>query len=111
MLPYSLIELLIRYQEEMRHYVPPPGTRGFSEGVGKKKTKKNKNAPKGPLSAYFIFTSMIRPTVVFERPDLNLPGVTKEIAQRWRNLSPEDRVPYEEKSKLDKQRYESHPIP
>ncbi|CAM9099948.1 unnamed protein product, partial [Ectocarpus fasciculatus] len=93
----------MRYQEEMRHYVAPPGTRGF-DGPGKKKMKKNKNAPKGPLSAYFIFTSHIRPTVVSEHPELNLPGVTKEIAQRWRNLSAEERVPFEEKSKADKQR-------
>lgn len=94
----------LRYQEEMRHYIPPPGTRGYAEG-SKKKQKKNKDAPKGPLSAYFIFTSQIRPTVVFERPDLNLPGVTKEIAQRWRSLTPEERIPFEEKSKLDKKRY------
>jgi hypothetical protein len=93
----------MRYQEEMRHYVAPPGTRG-SEGAGKKKMKKNKNAPKGPLSAYFIFSSHIRPSVVAERPDLNLPGVTKEIAQRWRALTAEERVPFEEKSKADKQR-------
>ena len=91
-----------RYQEEMKSYVPPPGTRGFVDG--KKKSKKNKNAPKGPLSAYFIYTAHIRPTVVFERPDLNLPGVTKEIANRWRALSPEERLPFEEKSKLDKRR-------
>ena len=91
----------------MRHYVAPPGTRGFNDGPGKKKKKKNKDAPKNPLSAYFIFTSHIRPSVVLERPDLNLPGITKEVAQRWRNLSPEERVPFEEKSKQDKQRYVS----
>lgn len=94
---------ICRYQEEMRHYVAPPGTRGF-EG-GKKKRKKSKDAPKTPLSGYFIFSSHIRPTVVMERPDLNLPGVTKEIAERWRNLSAEDRIPFEEKSKVDKQRF------
>jgi structure-specific recognition protein 1 len=87
----------------MRHYSPPPGTRGYLD-AGKVKQKKSKDAPKGPLSAYFIFTSHIRPSVVIERPDLNLPGITKEIAQRWRNLSPEERVPFEEQSKLDKQR-------
>ena len=92
-----------RYQEEMRHYVAPPGTRGY-DGGGKIKRKKNKDAPKTPLSAYFIFSNEIRPTVVAERPDLNLPGVTKEIAHRWRHLSPEQKVPYEEKSKVDKQR-------
>jgi hypothetical protein len=84
----------------MRHYIGPTG---FGD-TGKKKMKKNKNAPKGPLSAYFIFTSHIRPAVVAEHPSLNLPGVTKEIAQRWRSLSAEDRIPFEEKSKLDKQR-------
>lgn len=95
----------MRYQEEMRHYVAPPGTRGFAGGA-KKKRKKNKDAPKSPLSAYFIFSSHIRPTVVFQHPDLNLPGVTKEIAERWRNLSAEDKIPFEEKSRADKQRYQ-----
>ncbi|CAM9171665.1 unnamed protein product, partial [Ectocarpus fasciculatus] len=87
----------MRYQEEMRHYVAPPGTRGF-DGAGKKKRKKNKDAPKTPLSAYFVFSNEIRRHVVAQRPDLNLPGVTKEIAERWRNLSPEQKIPYEEKS-------------
>lgn len=87
----------------MRHYVAPPGTRGF-DGAGKKKRKKNKDAPKTPLSAYFVFSNEIRRHVVAQRPDLNLPGVTKEIAERWRNLSPEQKIPYEEKSRVDKQR-------
>ena len=90
----------------MRHYIPPAGTRGFSEGPGgKKKKKKSKDAPKNPLSAYFIFTGHIRLSVVKEMPTLNLPDITKEVAHRWRNLSVDERIPFEEKSKIDKQRY------
>lgn len=99
-----LFRLLRRYQEEMRHYVPPPGTRGY-DSTGKKK-RKAPDAPKTPLSAYFMFTRHIRPTVVFERPDLNLPGITQEVARRWRLLSPEEKIPYEEQSNHDKQRYQ-----
>jgi hypothetical protein len=88
----------------MRHYVPPPGTRGY-DSSGKKK-KKAADAPKTPLSAYFMFTKYIRPTVVFERPDLNLPGVTQEVARRWRLLNADEKIPYEEQSTIDKQRYQ-----
>ena len=87
----------------MRHYVPPPGTRGY-DNAGKKK-KKAADSPKTPLSAYFMFTKHIRPTVVFERPDLNLPGITQEVARRWRLLSADEKIPYEEQSEQDKQRY------
>jgi hypothetical protein len=94
----------LRYQEELRHYVPPPGHRDITDTANRKKTKGRKDSPKLPLSAFFIFSSHIRPSVVIERPDLNLPGITKEITQRWRNLTPEERVPFQEQSKLDKRR-------
>ena len=94
---------MFRYQDEMKFYAPPPGTRGY-DSTGKKK-KKAADAPKTPLSAYFMFTKHMRPTVVFERPDLNLPGVTQEIARRWRMLSAEEKAPYEEQSNADKQRF------
>lgn len=109
-----------RYDEEMRTYVPPAeeaeedaprrlqGMSAAEEALSdpKKKAKKPPFAPKGPLSAYFIYTNHVRPMVVFEHPDLSLPAITKEIASRWRALPPEEKAPFEEKSALDKRRYQ-----
>jgi hypothetical protein len=48
----------IRYQEEMKHYVP------MDEPGGKrKKAKKDPNAPKRNMSAYFLYSVYIRPIV------------------------------------------------
>jgi hypothetical protein len=106
-----------RFDEEMRKYVSPNDALDGETEAGEaeeeeevidpgKKAKKSPLAPKGPLSAYFIFTNHIRPMVVLERPDLTLPAVTKEIASRWRAMTPEEKAPYEEKSAMDKRRYQ-----
>jgi hypothetical protein len=113
-----------RFEEEMKSYVPPydaseekeeeeevrrlqaPSAAEEDMVDPRRKVKKSPFAPKGPLSAYFIFTNHIRPMVVLERPDLSLPEVTKEIASRWRALSLEEKAPYEEKSLMDKRRYQ-----
>lgn len=74
----------------------------------KKKAKKvkDKNAPKKNLSAYFMFTQSTREALKQERPGMSVTETAKELGVRWKELAAEDREPYEEMAKLDKQRYE-----
>lgn len=79
--------------------------RSAAEGATKK--KKDPNAPKRPLTAYLYFANDKRDGVRAKNPDLTLAQVTSLIGQQWRDLSSEDKKPYEEKAVADKKRYES----
>lgn len=100
----------IRRETEMKSYVPPSddeGSDGDSDGdKPKKRAKKDKNAPKGALTAYFVFSNEVRAQIKAEHPDFAVTQISKETANRWRTLTAEEKAPYEEKSKLDKERYQ-----
>lgn len=109
----------LRYQSEMVDYVPPvdqeDGRGSGDEEAGgsskkqqkKKKQKKDKNAPKGGLSSYIIFSNEMRQQIKEENPTLSLTDISKSIGAKWRDMTAEDKLPFEEKSKLDKERYKS----
>lgn len=79
-------------------------------GKSRKGNLKDPNAPKKPLSAYFLFLRAIRadPTMtqaVFEGEQ----ETTKQsvlAAAKWRGLSETDKQPYLERAEADKARYE-----
>jgi len=81
----------IRYQEEMKHYVPmeEPGGR-------RKKQKKDPNAPKRNMSAYFLYSVHIRPTIKAENPEASFGDIARLISTRFKEL------PEKEKSKWEK---------
>lgn len=81
------------------------------EGKSRKGNLKDPNAPKKPLSAYFLFLKGIR-----EDEDLraNVWGQETETtkqsvlaAERWRGLSVDEKKPYLQQAEKDKQDYES----
>ncbi|KAI4902821.1 hypothetical protein NFI96_025037 [Prochilodus magdalenae] len=89
-----------RYDEEMRHYVPP-------KGMGKKgRKKKDPNAPKRPPSAFFIFCSEHRPTVKSEYPNLTIGEIAKKLGEMWSKLGAKDRSPFEQKAVQLRGKYE-----
>eukprot|EP00468_Gymnochlora_sp_CCMP2014_P010934 CAMPEP_0167753054 /NCGR_PEP_ID=MMETSP0110_2-20121227/7494_1 /TAXON_ID=629695 /ORGANISM="Gymnochlora sp., Strain CCMP2014" /LENGTH=882 /DNA_ID=CAMNT_0007638765 /DNA_START=15 /DNA_END=2663 /DNA_ORIENTATION=- len=71
----------------------------------KKRKKKNKNAPKKGKSAFLIYSMDIRSSVTKEFPDKKFGEIQAEVGKRWKALSKEEKLPYEEKSKEDKKRY------
>jgi len=88
-----------RYESEMSHYVPPPG--------GKKgKKKKDPNAPKRALSAFFHFCNDERPKVRAEMGDASVGEVAKELGRRWQDCTGDQKARYEAMAARDKQRYE-----
>jgi high mobility group protein B1 len=89
-----------RYDREMQNYTPPAG-----EG-GRKRKKKDPNAPKRPLSAFFLFCHDERPSVRALYPTYGVGDVAKELGERWGKITPENKVKYEAKAAVDKGRYE-----
>jgi hypothetical protein len=91
----------VRYDREMASYTPPAG-----EGGGRKRKKKDPNAPKRPLSAFFLFCHDERPSVKQVYPSYSVGEVAKELGERWSKVTPEVKQMYEQKAGKDKQRYE-----
>jgi len=73
---------------------------------GGDKKKKDPNAPKRGLSAYMFFANEQRETVREENPGITFGQVGKVLGDKWKALSEKQRVPYENKAKTDKERYE-----
>lgn len=90
----------VRYDEEMKHYVPPKGTK-----KGKRRSK-DPNAPKRALSAFFWFCHDERPAVRSMNPDLKVGDIAKELGRRWADVSPDTKRKYEAMADRDKARYE-----
>jgi high mobility group protein B1 len=91
-----------RYDHEMASYTPPIGEGG---GGGRKRQKKDPNAPKRPLSAFFLFCHDERPAVKAIYPNYSVGEAAKELGERWNKVSPELKTKYEERVALDKIRY------
>merc|ERR1712130_796196 len=69
--------------------MPPKGKRGRPKKGEEKKQRKKKdpNAPKRPMSAYFLFMNATRPTVRKENPDASIGEVAKILGKMWGRLS------------------------
>jgi len=90
-----------RYDREMSTYTPPAGEPG-----GRKRRKKDPNAPKRPLSAFFLFCHDERPAVRALHPTYGVGEVAKDLGEKWAKILPEKKTNYEAKAQLDKARYE-----
>ncbi|KAF9600975.1 hypothetical protein IFM89_014960 [Coptis chinensis] len=71
----------------------------------KKKTKKEKDPlkPKRSLSAFFIYMNERRAALVEQNN--NVPEIGKIAGEEWKNMSEEQRKPYEEIAKKQKEEY------
>ncbi|CAG7992856.1 unnamed protein product [Penicillium olsonii] len=68
--------------------------------------KKDPNAPKRGLSAYMFFANDNRDKVREENPGISFGQVGKQLGDKWKALSEDDRKPYDDKAAKDKKRYE-----
>jgi hypothetical protein len=69
------------------------------------KPMKDPNAPKKPLSAYFLFSQDERLKVKAEYPDYSITEVAKELGRRWASAGPELKGKYEALAEKDRARY------
>jgi hypothetical protein len=79
----------------------PRGASGTS-----KKANKDPNAPKRPLSAFFLFSQDERPDIKKKSPSLSVGDMSKEIGARWKKVSDDTKKRYEQKAAVEKQKYE-----
>merc|ERR1719197_312754 len=73
----------------------------------KKPFKKDPNAPKKPLTAWFIYAQDERPKVVEEFPEFKgkVTEVMKEVSNRWKKLSAEEQKPWVDQNTKAKEEY------
>lgn len=95
----------IRYQEEMKHYIPAEDPSGGGGGK-KKKAKKDPNAPKRNMSAYFLYSIAARPQVKADNPNASFGDIARIISAQFKNLSEKERRMWDEKAVADKERYD-----
>merc|ERR1712077_174373 len=70
------------------------------------KPMKDPNAPKKPLSAYFLFSQDERLKVKAEYPDYSITEVAKELGRRWASIDPAVKSQYEERYQGSRKQYE-----
>jgi len=70
------------------------------------KPMKDPNAPKKPLSAYFLFSQDERLKVKAEFPDFSITEVAKELGRRWASIDPAVKVQYEQRYQESRKQYE-----
>lgn len=86
----------------MATYVPPPDL----DVYGKKgKKKKDPNAPKRNMSAYFIYSNAVRASVKVANPDASFGDIAKIISAQYKQLSEKELAIYKQKAEEDKERY------
>ncbi|KAF6762519.1 hypothetical protein DFP72DRAFT_957018 [Ephemerocybe angulata] len=71
----------------------------FEDGDGSKKRKrsvkpKDPNAPKRPASSYILFQNDIRKKLRAQFPDLTNPALLTMISEKWKNMTEEEKQPY-----------------
>lgn len=91
----------LRYQEEMKHYVPIE-----EEGGKKKKAKKDPNAPKRNMSAYFLYSMFARSQVKNDNPEATFGGIARLISTQFKALTEKEKKKWEKKAAEDKERYQ-----
>merc|ERR1712127_1134465 len=91
----------VRYQEEMKHYVPMDDP----EDGKRKKAKKDPNAPKRNMSAFFLYSCAIRPEVKQTNPEASFGDIARLISAQFKALSEKDRRKWDKKAAEDKERY------
>uniref|UniRef100_A0A182QH05 HMG box domain-containing protein n=1 Tax=Anopheles farauti TaxID=69004 RepID=A0A182QH05_9DIPT len=93
-----------RYDLEMKSFVP---SKGMPVGKGvKRKQLKDPNAPKRPLTAFFLYTRDERDKVKALNPEYGVGAVAKELGRMWSTIDPDIKQQYLMKAQQDKQRYE-----
>ena len=71
----------------------------------KKKKKKDPNAPKRPLSAYFLFMGKKRAEVKEQNANFSTAEVAKHLGAMWKSMSAEDRKEYDDEAAKLKAEY------
>jgi HMG (high mobility group) box len=70
-----------------------------------KRVKKDPSAPKRPMSAFLYFSQGKRTEIKKERPEIKNTEVSRVLGEMWRSLSDEERAPYVERERNEREVY------
>jgi len=104
-----------RYQKEMANYKAPENSSSSDDespkskkGKGKgKKKEKDPNAPKRPMTPYFIYLGEQRANAKKDNANAGVTQLAKILSEKWNNMSEAEKKPYKDKHEKDKKRYEA----
>ncbi len=71
----------------------------------KEKKVKNPNAPKKPLSSYFLFVKKMTASVKEKNPEIQPKDVAKTLGGMWKEMSDDDKLPYTQQAAADRELY------
>merc|ERR1712141_574734 len=91
----------LRWVEEMKHYTPPDGRKGK-----KQKRKKDPNAPKRPMTAFFLFCADRRDGLRQQYPDDRIGDIAKKLGTAWAACGPRAKSQYEATAAAQKADYQ-----
>ncbi|XP_072258253.1 high mobility group protein 20A [Pyxicephalus adspersus] len=91
----------LRQEEEQ----PRPRRGGWTKGRKKKRSPRDNNAPKAPLTGYVRFMNERREKLRAERPDVPFPEITRIVGSEWSKLPSHEKQRYLDEADRDKERY------
>lgn len=78
----------------------------FTEEPKRKKAKKDPNAPKRNMSAYFLYSIAARPKMKEDNPEASFGQIARLLSEAFKKLSEKEKKTWEKKAQEDKVRYE-----
>ena len=105
-----------RYESEMVDYHPSDDDKSVSNSekikpkAKKEKVKKDPTKPKRGKSGYIFFCSVTRDQIKLDNPDMGGKDIMTELGRLWSESSEEEKKPFLEQAKSDKDRYESEMV-
>lgn len=103
----NLIFLEDTKEVEKRHIYTSTVAFELPVSAGKKKAKKDPNAPKKGLSAFMLFSNEHRNKIKTDNPEATFGEIGRKVGEAWKALTDKQKVVYTKKAEKDKQRYES----
>jgi hypothetical protein len=100
---------MVKHREEMNQYKTTDSYKAHQE---KKKAKKfgkkpkDKNAPKRPATAFFIFANEVRAEVRENNPEASIGQIGKILGQEWGNLDEDRKEAYKAQNEKAKAKYQ-----
>ncbi|XP_075713885.1 high mobility group protein 20A isoform X2 [Rhinoderma darwinii] len=70
---------------------PRPRRGGWTKGRKRKRSPRDNNAPKAPLTGYVRFMNERREQLRTERPDVPFPEITRIVGSEWSKLAAEEK--------------------
>ncbi|XP_041459290.1 high mobility group protein 1 homolog [Lytechinus variegatus] len=93
----------LRYDREMSSYIPPMKDKNSKSG--RRRAKKDPDAPKRNLSAFFLFSRDERGAIKNAHKDWSVGKIAQQLAKIWKTVPLETKEKYDAEAARDKERY------